>query len=650
MWLGGSSGSGLWKNDGEIAGSLLFYFKDGGGCCLNVKLKKILCVALTLLLSVNTLFSYVVYADQGFDDLFISPTPTPEPTKKPLIEIDVDNLPNWEAQQDEMVKLNSWFMSLFAGSAPVMKEWGASAAQTMQELFNKLLASDEIKTDGDNLYITQNGVDQINNTIQESVHAFDGFYLIEPQGKSPQEYAKDKYMNDSETTKLMNYLNSNNFQSIIYEDFKNVCFICPSNIYYYIVYNEHAYAGEYELHCYDKNHDSWDCKRYGYWVSGSHAFILQQYSPPFRDAVTSDALARMLATNEYSYGLPYKLFYSKEALQNYFANNEKRTYVPKLPSQIIRIPTKVINNTPQITYNVTTENKTENDIQNEYNQELINYITNLYPSSGDPTPTPTPIISDGEPTPTPTPDWGDGSVTPTPVPGADMTETNDWLKKIYELLEKFYNAYKEFTDKLSDYLDNNDAFFKKVSEYLEKYDGKLDQIIDALDKIAQGKDEGDEKGCQYDYKELSEFLTKLWNDSDKKFDDMIELLEENNEYQEKMLSTLNSIKNILRAQSVMDTFKNRSRETANKAKEKFPTSVPWDIAMIVNAMDAEPEDPVFLLPIKIERLGIDEEIKVDLSTGEWEKLAKACRYMLTQLFILFMIRLSMKLFSGKDDD
>lgn len=125
MWLGGSSGSGLWKNDGEIAGSLLFYFKDGGGCCLNVKLKKVLCVVLTLLLSVNTLFSCVVYADQGFDDLFISPTPTPKP---PLVAVDIDKLPGWQAQQDDMVKLHAWFMSLFAGSAPVMKEWGASAA------------------------------------------------------------------------------------------------------------------------------------------------------------------------------------------------------------------------------------------------------------------------------------------------------------------------------------------------------------------------------------------------------------------------------------------------------------------------------------------------------------------------------------------
>lgn len=648
MWLGGSSGSGLWKNDGEIAGSLLFYFKDGGGCCLNVKLKKVLCVVLTLLLSVNTLFSCVVYADQGFDDLFISPTPTPEPTKKPLIEIDVDNLPNWEAQQDEMVKLNSWFMSLFAGSAPVMKEWGASAAQTMQELFNKLLASDEIKTDGDNLYITQNGVDQINDTVQDSVYRFDGYYLIEPSDYYSPTRIRLETRYTGELLELMNKT-LNSVSTYVYykggnaDSNKNTIYHIDFSKYYYI---DTTYKNVY---CFDKELNKWRAPIV-------QSFYNYSYTPKWqtRDNLSTNFFYNykidMAKIIQYSYGAPFKIFYSEQDVMNYILKGEQRTYAPKLPSQIIKIPTKVINNTPNITYNITTENKTENNVQNEYNKILYDYITNLYPSSGNPTPTPTPIISDGEPTPTPTPDWGDGSLTPTPVPGPDMTETNDWLKKIYELLEKFYNAYKEFTDKLSDYLDNNDAFFKKVSEYLEKYDGKLDQIIDALDKITQGKDEGDEKGCQYDYKELSEFLTKLWNDSDKKFDDMIDLLEENNEYQEKMLSTLNSIKNILRAQSVMDTFKNRSRETANKAKEKFPTSVPWDIAMIVNAMDAEPEDPVFLLPIKIERLGIDEEIKVDLSTGEWEKLAKACRYMLTLLFILFMIKLSMKLFSGKDDD
>ena len=100
----------------------------------------------------------------------------------------------------------------------------------------------------------------------------------------------------------------------------------------------------------------------------------------------------------------------------------------------------------------------------------------------------------------------------------------------------------------------------------------------------------------------------------------------------------------------MDSFKNRSQETANKAKEKFPTSVPWDVAMVVNAMSADPKEPVFVLPVKVTRLGIDEEIKIDLSTGEWEKLAKACRYMLSLLFILFMVKLTIKLFGGKGDD
>ena len=638
MWLGGSSGSGLWKNDGEIAGSLLFYFKDGGGCCLNVKLKKVLCVVLTLLLSVNTLFSCVVYADQGFDDLFISPTPTPKP---PLVAVDIDKLPGWQAQQDDMVKLHAWFMSLFAGSAPVMKEWGASAAQAMQELFNKLLASDEIKTDGDNLYITQNGVDQINNTVQDAVHAFDGYYLVEPQSDdSPEKQALEESLTEERTKQFYDYISG-------YTVLLNCTYVLTSDILLYFTEprasDGYCYLMPYSI---SDRSDKVRIKKYRLF----YPFELSATTVGSEVSTTYSQKNALQHYAEYSYGQPFKIFYNYSSLCNYILKNQQRTYAPKLPSQIIRIPTSALDKTPQITYNITTENKTENDIQNEYNQELINYITNLYPSAGDPTPTPTPIISDGEPTPTPTPDWGDGSLTPTPVPGADMTETNDWLKKIYELLEKFYNAYKEFTDKFSDYLDNNDAFFKKVSEYLEKYDGKLDQIIDALDKIAQGKDEGDEKGCQYDYKELSEFLTKLWNDSDKKFDDMIDLLEENNEYQEKMLSTLNSIKNILRAQSVMDTFKNRSKETADKAKEKFPTSVPWDIAMIVNAMDAEPEDPVFLLPIKIERLGIDEEIKIDLSTGEWEKLAKACRYMLTVLFILFMIKLSMKLFSGKDDD
>lgn len=161
---------------------------------------------------------------------------------------------------------------------------------------------------------------------------------------------------------------------------------------------------------------------------------------------------------------------------------------------------------------------------------------------------------------------------------------------------------------------------------------------------------GDSGGGSISDTELFDFLTKLWNESDKKFDKMIDLLETNNKYQKKLVDSLNDIKAILVTQTVFDAFKNRSSETANKAKEKFPTSIPWDVAMILNAMSAEPQELKFSLPIQVKSFGINESIEIDLSSEEWAKLAKTCRYLLSITFILILIQLTRKLFSSGGDD
>lgn len=80
------------------------------------------------------------------------------------------------------------------------------------------------------------------------------------------------------------------------------------------------------------------------------------------------------------------------------------------------------------------------------------------------------------------------------------------------------------------------------------------------------------------------------------------------------------------------------------------TALPAGLAMVVNAMAAEPQEIKIDLPIEIQSLGIHEEINIDLSSGEWEKLAKTCRYLLSILFILFMIHLSRKMFFNGGDD
>ena len=249
------------------------------------------------------------------------------------------------------------------------------------------------------------------------------------------------------------------------------------------------------------------------------------------------------------------------------------------------------------------------------------------------------------PTPTPTPsgggsggDFGDGT-TPTPKPDfsdGSLTDTNTLLQKIL--------------DKLTEFSTNHDKLAKTITDYIEKNDGKLEEILIAIQALSDGKTETEQNGCKYDFKALSKYLTDLWNNSDKKFDEMVKLLEENNKYQQKLVDSLNEIKALLIADTVMDFFKDRSQETAEKAKDKFPTSIPWDISLVLNSMSAEPKNPKFSLPIKIESFKINETIDIDLSTDEWEKLAKTCRYILSVTFILFLIHLSRKLFSNGGDD
>ena len=335
-----------------------------------------------------------------------------------------------------------------------------------------------------------------------------------------------------------------------------------------------------------------------------------------------------------SYGYPFRVFYSLQDVKNYL--NKGRTFAPQLPSTTISIPIKYINNTtklPDLSFNLDSLiGKAEADIQAGLDAQLKTYLdkladVNINPDKPvNPTPTPDGGFTDGT-TPTPKPDFGDDS---------DPTDTNDWLKKIYEWLQSFGDTHSKFEQTITDYIEAND--------------GKLDQIIEAINALSDGKTEDEKNGCKYDFTALSDFMIKLWNESDKKFDKMVELLEENNKYQKKLVNSLNEIKAILVTQTIMDVFQDRSQQTAEKAKDKFPTSLPWDIALVVNAMSAEPEKPQFNLPIQIKSLNINEEIHVDLASGEWEKLAKTCRYLLSILFILLMIQLSRKLFSNGGDD
>ncbi len=102
----------------------------------------------------------------------------------------------------------------------------------------------------------------------------------------------------------------------------------------------------------------------------------------------------------------------------------------------------------------------------------------------------------------------------------------------------------------------------------------------------------------------------------------------------------------------LDNITDSIGEVTDAMTDVFPFCVPWDILAILALFSAEPEAPVFELPITIERLGIDYSISVDLS--EYEQIALICRTILTCLFVVGLGYLTIRITGGSggggDDD
>ena len=517
---------------------------------------------------------------------------------------------------------------------------GGAAIDYISDWLKKRWSTDEDKSkdmssDGNTVTFNSNFVNEFNTALQDKVHALDGYYLVDSLGAKTSNNIRDYVISCSGKDPLtlgykavdaLNYAVSAKSSLIIYK----------SDAIRGVVVGD-SYFSSYSLVFY--NNQGFTTVRNSDFSTSHSTYVFTTFHFPsafeygcghmsYLDINVSNILG--------CFGDPVKLFYSLQDLKNYLNNG--RTYVPQLPSGGFKVNIKYINNTtnlPDITYNITTENKTETEIQNQYDTTINNYINNFndFTDGGgttNPTPTPSGGSSGGDfgdgTTPTPKPDFTDGS----------LTDTNTLLQKIL--------------DKLTEFSANHDKLAKTITDYIEKNDGKLEEILIAIQALSDGKTETEQNGCKYDFTVLSKYLTDLWNNSDKKFDEMVKLLEENNKYQQKLVDSLNEIKALLIADTVMDFFKDRSQETAEKAKDKFPTSIPWDISLVLNSMSAEPKNPKFSLPIKIESFKINETIDIDLSTDEWEKLAKTCRYILSVTFILFLIHLSRKLFSNGGDD
>lgn len=224
---------------------------------------------------------------------------------------------------------------------------------------------------------------------------------------------------------------------------------------------------------------------------------------------------------------------------------------------------------------------------------------------------------------------------------AEGNRQSGWLAKIYNYFIDFASENKLLLDEVNDSLDN---LILHVVENDVRQSGWMSKIYDLLDKRLKdsaspdnpdGSGEGNTPVPGIDYSE--------------KLDMIIEQLEESNNILGDIESDTSAILVILGLDTAVNFFDllfTAFSPVADIAKTKFPTSIPWDVAMVVNAMSKSPEVPVFDIPITMDRIGIDETVHIDLSG--MENFSKVSRSMLSLTFVLFLMILTRKLFGGGD--
>lgn len=395
--------------------------------------------------------------------------------------------------------------------------------------------------------------------------------------------------------------------------------------------NGRAYTSYlHNVYKYDKNYGFLTFSGYGTGVSSTDGQkTYYNLSASTGDSVTSYDGSKKSDTYSVtsSFGGNFPIFSSLEAVKNYLkTGNGYKDALNYRPTPLFRRHSSY---TPTYTGGAVTVNRTvinninskitEVDADDSLTDDQKIEILQQYIRTGGVNPTPT-----SPPTPT-DPDYDDNKDLPS---GTDLTDTNSWLKKIYLKVCQIYAKMSDTAGQsMSEVVESIENLKQILKTYLSEITGDLDDIKGQLEEMSE------------------------------------------QEFTEKTESFLDD---------TLDSFS----EVSEKAKGKFPFSIPNDIRLLISKMSvSQPEDsvqgtysvqtmsfdaghesnglisvmdegggdvpvisetgaPVFYLPFVIASAGIEQYVVIDLSG--FEAISKFCRGLMTIWFILCLYNLTFK--------
>ncbi len=218
--------------------------------------------------------------------------------------------------------------------------------------------------------------------------------------------------------------------------------------------------------------------------------------------------------------------------------------------------------------------------------------------------------------------------------GGDITVLTEKLEGIRDKLDDLDKAGKDIDEKLKELLEwlightgetGGSIDLTTTNSWLEKIYKKVSQIFDTISGTVNTK-------LQETLDEILDTLKSIrrWTIADTVFDGL-----------DALADIASFLKDFLTAPAAaIGTAASSLGDAADMLTDRFPFSIPWDMAALVTLLSAEPQAPVFKLPIVIESYGIEEYIEIDMS--QYEYLSTIMRGMLSIIYAYGILSMTTK--------
>ncbi|MCB5712130.1 hypothetical protein [Lactonifactor longoviformis] len=204
---------------------------------------------------------------------------------------------------------------------------------------------------------------------------------------------------------------------------------------------------------------------------------------------------------------------------------------------------------------------------------------------------------------------------------------------IDDLVNKLLDAIGSVNDNLGDMSGTLDSILSSITSSGNNQVAWLSKIYDLLNTKLESLGGSGSSGGGITSEQFDAIITRL-DSTNSKLDTLISQADD--------LSK--EIEDSGGMNSLMGGLFTKFQPLGEKAKTKFPTSIPWDVGLVVSKLASTPECPRYVLPLKLPAYGVNQEVVLDLK--DFEPLSKASRSMLSLTFILFLAILTRNLFGG----